>query len=473
MVARIYVRKSSDTGIKGEVSLEDQEAGCRKRAAEEGETEIVLYNEGQGVSASKNLAYLDPGSRPALTRLLNEVQRGDLVIAWEASRLGRDEADAHITAREIGKRHAHVVTLDGSDTRRGMLDLSARIMLSAEESRRLSERVSAGKRRQREAGRFMGGVPPFGFRKDADGKLEPEPSEAAICREIVERMTAGESYRSVAAWLTASGVETRGKANEWTATTVGKFIRRDGLEALVGHEAAMRARAVARRRGKRGGRYNPRTHPLTGVLKCALCGRGFVFDSSTGSGGAYRCAGIPKRACKGSTVSSGPYTAFIVHALVWRLSDANEEEDREALVQTIRERLAVTLDPGPEHERDVLSGELATLDARIDDIQAGLRSGNIPARMAGSILTPMEEEREAILAKLAAIVPATTRAFDTFLSNLMGSRGDEALKLWADYPTDVQRNLLLAVWPGGIEVYPNPGGRGGKPTPDRLRYLDE
>lgn len=455
MRALIYARLSKDSGKKGDISVEDQVRRCRERATDEGLKEVLVFSEGQGVSASKNLRYKNPGSRPALDTLIKAVQPGDVVLAWEVSRLGRDDVDPHLTARDILDAGGHVLTLDGTDSRTGdHLGFGLRVLIYAEESRRMSDRTRAGKRRQRADGRYLGSQLPYGFRKDAVGRLEPEPEEAAWVRKIVDRVIEGVSYRAIGDWLNDQEVPSR-SGKPWSGRTVSLIVNRPYLKDIVGEDDALRVQATAKRRS-RDGNYNPRTAVLTGVLKCGRCGRGMVYDAarqrSAGGkyGGVYRCHGISPKLCQGVTASGIPCEDAILDRLVGLFRDLREDAEAEALADRIRERLAIAEDPAPEYERDALRGRLLEIEQQLDGLAEQFRSKAIDASQVARFTEPLVAESQDTERQLADIVPATTRAFDRFLADL--DDYESAHKVWPSYPIDDRRNLILAVWPDGVTV---------------------
>jgi DNA invertase Pin-like site-specific DNA recombinase len=241
--------------------------------------------------------------------------------------------------------------------------------MSESERRRIGIRVSnAGRAHAKSGERFwMGARAPYGYRlvstdtphpkpaRAREGvrlkRLEVEPAEAAVVREIFERYAAGHGTRKICAWLDAENVPTpltrraidtdRAMAGSWATSTVQGILRnpaytgflvwacKQGRQRLrdvtntslgfrkgyaanpedewvwspaVTHEAVVDSelwnRVQARRRGghvdwhtrrARGPQANsPYPHALRGIVVCKQCGN--TLEGNWQRGSAYvRC----------------------------------------------------------------------------------------------------------------------------------------------------------------------------------------
>ncbi len=135
---------------------------------------------------------------------------------------------------------------------------------------------------------------PFGYRRNADRRLEPDPDAAPIVRELFERRAAGETWFALCKWL--DEVAPRPKGGAWPQTTLTNMIAN---ETYIGHgEAGSRHEAIIPRalfeRAQRDitiGRYVANPRLLTGIAKCASCD-GLMTRTTDGHGySAYRCRG--------------------------------------------------------------------------------------------------------------------------------------------------------------------------------------
>lgn len=154
-------------------------------------------------------------SRDQFNELLEEIEAGtfDRVIVWEISRISRrgatlqqffdlcEETDTIVT---ITDGTVEEVRPDGHG--RFVADIIG--MVYQEERRTLIRRIESGIARAQKEGKWLGQVP-AGFRRDAEGYLQPllDPDHDAgevgylELRQALRRLDEGESYRSVARTL--------------------------------------------------------------------------------------------------------------------------------------------------------------------------------------------------------------------------------------------------------------------------------
>jgi putative DNA-invertase from lambdoid prophage Rac len=203
-----YVRVSTEEQAETGQSLQVQEeqlrhwAGQRRRSIDEVITEA-------GVSGSVPLH-----ERPEGGRLYQLVQKGDTVVAIKLDRMFRSASDCLNVVETFKARGVslHLCDINGGDD-----DVSgngiARLFLTllsafAEFERdRIGERIRATKRRQKAAGEYSGGVPPFGWSYNASKRLVPIPEQQAAIKRMKRLRAKGASLRVIAETLTADGVK--------------------------------------------------------------------------------------------------------------------------------------------------------------------------------------------------------------------------------------------------------------------------
>jgi DNA invertase Pin-like site-specific DNA recombinase len=158
----------------------------------------------------------DPG-REQFAALVEDVQTGEYeyVVVWEISRLARLGSIYQRFFERCEDAGTTVAVTDGwvdevrpDGTGKLIADISAAV--AEEERRRLIKRTQAGVERAQRQGKWLGNVP-AGFARDDEGylqvRLDPdhEAGETGYVelRTAIERVEAGESYRSVARDLPA------------------------------------------------------------------------------------------------------------------------------------------------------------------------------------------------------------------------------------------------------------------------------
>jgi DNA invertase Pin-like site-specific DNA recombinase len=268
--------------------------------------------------------------RDGFNRMIADARKGlfELVLTKEVSRFSRNILDAVSYTRLLKSLGIGVLFMnDGISTLEPDAELRLSIMASVaqEESRKTSERVKWGQRRQMERGVVFG--PSLLGYTVAGGRISIEPQGAAIVREIYRLFTQERrGTRAIAQRLTDMGCDTAGGRTAWSSATVLKIIKnekycgdlkqrktvtpdylthkkvpnrdpealillRDHHEPIVSRALWESAQQELRRRtpsgcpaSSRGSRY-----ALSGKVTCGDCGAPFICRTRKRSNGtAYR-----------------------------------------------------------------------------------------------------------------------------------------------------------------------------------------
>ena len=185
-----YVRVSSmEQAAEGTTSLEEQERKCQAIAQLRGADSFnFTCFKDAGVSGTLPLSH-----RPAGSEMLETATTGDTIVASKMDRLFRSASDALTTAEHLKARGIDLILADMSVepvTANGAAKMFfGMLALVAEFERgRIAERMEDGRRGKRQRGGHLGGEPPYGFRKEGEGrqaKLVPDEREQEIVREVV------------------------------------------------------------------------------------------------------------------------------------------------------------------------------------------------------------------------------------------------------------------------------------------------
>jgi DNA invertase Pin-like site-specific DNA recombinase len=359
--AAIYARISSDQDGTG-LGVRRQVKACRELAAQRGWTVAGEYVDND-VSA-----YSGKRPRPQYERMVADIRAGDLdaVIVYNLDRLTRRPMELEqfaATCEQAGMTNVATVSSDvdlGNDD--GLFVARIFAAFAAKESGRKSDRVRAKMTELAAAGRPHGGsVRPFGYEPD---RITVRPDEAALIRTLAERYLAGESVRSLAAWLADQGVPTAA-GKPWRSTTVKGLLASGRIAGLREHHgevvgeamwnpiitpaqhdrivAAMTQRAVTRRR-------TPRRYLLSGLLRCGRCDNR-LYASPRGERRGYVCLSGPDHGgCGRLTVVADPLERLVEFAVLHRLDSgaladaltgrAGDDEASAALVESISDDTA-------------------------------------------------------------------------------------------------------------------------------------
>lgn len=290
MTDRTYLRISLDTAESGSIGKQ------RSRLAKQAGSDAVEYRD-ESVSGSK-IPFAD---RPAGGRLLADLERGDRVLVTRIDRAARNVRDLLDLVERIERSGASIVFVDQAIDTAGPMGRFLLTLLGA--IAELEAGIIAERRREslaafREEGRHAVGRAPFGLQAvpNPNGRglvLRPHPEQAPLLREIVERLLAGESQRSLSA-LTGMGHPAFGRLlrNERLAGVLGfgedgPRIDPDMAVFSLGDWAALQDflsdRPVKTSHGAAEG-YGP-------ALSCAVCGDRLYLNVSKRSANysTYRC----------------------------------------------------------------------------------------------------------------------------------------------------------------------------------------
>jgi putative DNA-invertase from lambdoid prophage Rac len=200
-----YTRVSTTQQADEGESLDVQQRTIAGYAMQHGLTVEKVYVE-RGVSGSKAL-----DARPEAGALIREVRRGDTVITPKLDRMFRSALDALGVLQEMKDNGValHMIDLGGDTTTNGVSELVFTILSAVAEAERdrTRERSTEVKRDQRERGRFLGGLVPFGYRKGKYGELVAVPRQQAAIRKMQKLHASGASLRGISDALRADGIK--------------------------------------------------------------------------------------------------------------------------------------------------------------------------------------------------------------------------------------------------------------------------
>lgn len=176
--------------------------------------------------------------RPGYERMLADLRDGerDAVIVYHVDRLTRRpiELEQFLEALDAAKvRQVRFVVGDTDlNTGDGLLVVRMLAAVAANESATKSRRVRRKMEQNAAAGLPHGGwVRAYGFAEDKVTVIE---SEAVVIRQLAERYLAGESLRSLAAWLEDNGIRSV-VGKPWRSPTVRTLLRPGRIAGLREH----------------------------------------------------------------------------------------------------------------------------------------------------------------------------------------------------------------------------------------------
>ncbi len=421
----LYLRLSREDERGAEsASIENQRKILREYAARQ---QFYVYDE-----------YVDDGytglhmERPALRRLLRDVERGriQIVLTKDLSRLGRNSGRLSLLLDEYFPKHhiRYISVSEGIDTAAqraaDSLLVPMQNLINELYAGDISRKIHAALEAKMREGAYIGAFAPYGYRKDPQNKnhLLADAEAGAVVREMFRLAREGQTPAQIAAILNERGVLTpslyrlrknpqlvaadfRG-AREWKAANISKMLRnevylghtmqgkrykpgfksevccmraredwrvvRDTHEALVDEETWQTVRR--RMRGRTEKRERGFVNLFSGLAFCADCGKAMstVGTRRREDIANLNCGGYKQggtRCCSNHTIAYDTLYEAVLLALREQLSLT--EKQKEWLLWEI----AVRTEGQEREERRRTEGKAALLEQKLerllDDKYAG------------------------------------------------------------------------------------------------------
>lgn len=200
-----YCRVSTVQQVEQGDSLETQQVRIQQWTALQGLGVVEEFFIEKAVSGSKRL-----NERPEGGRLLDKLERGDVIVACRLDRVFRSSLNALEVIETLKEKgiHLHLIDLGGDVTGEGLSKLFVVILSAVAEQERMNtiERIRSVKSQQRSIGKFLGGNRRFGYQIDPDGFEVEDEKEQVVIREIVEKRNTGFTYDRLVDHVTQFGV---------------------------------------------------------------------------------------------------------------------------------------------------------------------------------------------------------------------------------------------------------------------------
>lgn len=420
--AVIYARFSSHS--QRDVSIDQQLQACR-RFADRQDIEILDVYEDRAMTGTND-------KRPGFQKMLRDAERGnwDYVIVYTLDRFARNRYDSAIHKRAL--RNCGVKVLSAmeniSDDPTGILMESILEGYAEYYSQELSRKIRRGMD-DNAAKCLCNGQIPFGYVRGSDGRFAVDEREAAIVRDIYQRVRSGDRLICIIEDLNARGIMTK-RGRPWTHSSfntllsneryTGIYIYKDvripgGIPQIIPQplfdevqmllhtkknprsNAALDASAkdaVPQRRRQENGIYY-----LTGKLFCGNCKSPMIGISGRSKCGPmyyyYTCKG--KRS-GGSCEKRNVNREYIERTIAQQLKETMLNDTTiHALADAA---IAYQENKADELEVTVLHERLAEIQKSIKNLVAAVEAGVFSAATQ-SRLMELEAQQRDISAKIA------------------------------------------------------------------------
>ena len=321
-----YCRVSTDNEDQAN-SFESQQRYFRQYIERNPDWELYEIFADEGISGTNTK------KRKEFNSMIECAKNGDfdLIITKEISRFARNTLDSIFYTRDLKKHGVGVIFLnDNINTLDGDAELRLAIMssIAQEESRKTSERVKWGQKRQMEQG-VVFGRSMLGY-DVKDGKMTINEEGAKIVRLIFHKFVdEGKGTHVIARELREEGIEPM-RVKEWQNTVILRIIRnekycgdlvqkktftpdflshekkynrgqeefviiKDHHEPIISRELFDKANRIldAKSLSQEGKAKHSNRYPFSGKIKCGCCGSSYVARYKTRKDGskykAWRC----------------------------------------------------------------------------------------------------------------------------------------------------------------------------------------
>ena len=248
-----------------------------------------------------------PGLEQALARI--EASKTDGIVVAKLDRIAPSMAAAAAALRRVDDAGGRLVSVEekfDTGTPTGKFALHMILALAQLEVDRIRDTWARAQESAVNRGVHIASRLPTGYRRGADGRLEPVESAAPAIADLFRRRAAGASWKELAGILEGAGIVGPYGGTAWTTGAVRKVIEnpvytgqarsgqhhKDGAHPALVSEAEWRAAQLTRRT------VSPLRSPsgalLAGLLRCAGCRYVMKPDTITSREGTlrqYRCRG--------------------------------------------------------------------------------------------------------------------------------------------------------------------------------------
>lgn len=220
-----YVRVSTAGQADEGVSLDAQEAKIRAWSDLNSADAVVVYRD-EGLSGSRS------DNRPGLAAAMEDIGKGDVLVAYSLSRLSRSTRDTLELADALAKKDADLVSLServDTTTAAGKMVFRLLAVLAEFERDQVSDRTRFALAHKRSQGQKTGGDVPFGFRA-RKGQLVRHAKEQKTVSQILDLHRKGLSFRAIGKELKAAGMTRRDGSLDWHPEAVRRIVQRMNVD---------------------------------------------------------------------------------------------------------------------------------------------------------------------------------------------------------------------------------------------------
>ncbi len=214
--AAIYVRVSSQAQAGDDkTSLETQEEDCQALAKKQGYEVVGVFKDVETGTNRKRPDFLK------VVRMI-ETDEIDVLVAWAEDRLYRGFAVVPVYEAIQDKPDFTIEFVRGGFNRSMMAIMAG---ISQKELDDIRERTMRSRLANARQGKRQGGPVPYGYQKDDDGNVVPNPVEEMLLLRMFKLYADGATQNHVMTLVNAQGRKTR-SGGRWARSTLTKIMSR-------------------------------------------------------------------------------------------------------------------------------------------------------------------------------------------------------------------------------------------------------
>ncbi|GIN62736.1 serine recombinase [Robertmurraya siralis] len=257
--------------------------------------------------------------RPEMQRMLREVDLGlvDAVLCMDLDRLGRGDMVDQGTIYRVFKNSETVILtpseiIDPQDENQE-LTFSIKSLIAREELKTIVKRMQRGRHQSAKEGKSISRKPPYGYLRDENLKLSPDPDCSWVVEMIFKKAANGSGRRAIAEELDRLNIKPP-ESEHWEGSSIASIIRNEVYLGKIiwgkvkytkingkykktkmapehwhvkenAHEAIVSKELFDLANEKMRARWRPHvrdgktlSNPLAGLLYCEVCGKAMVMQ---------------------------------------------------------------------------------------------------------------------------------------------------------------------------------------------------
>jgi len=239
-ICYVYTRVSTKQQAEEGISLENQRLRCLDYLRFRGARCEEEFSD-KGVSGTNF-------GRKGLRSMMSKIKRGDFIIIYSLTRLGRNQIAISKMFDEMREMDVQIISVSeklDTDTPMGKMMLAFMGAMSEFESNVTKERTRATLDNKRMTGQVLGRLA-FGYEKhEFDGRIYAYPlvSEQCAITFLIKERNKGTSWRLIGDQMIDKGWKPKGGTETWRASSLSTILEREvamrkrlNLEDLEGQE---------------------------------------------------------------------------------------------------------------------------------------------------------------------------------------------------------------------------------------------